>query len=401
MAASNGRAARLTPDRCTQEMAAARVVGSGDQGGAAARQNPAGRRSHRPNGLPDPETPASVAGFLMPGPVQEIVTCDFFALGGVRRSGANFPSSDGGDAMKLNKLLVIAGAGALWMAAVAPSGAADIPAAPVVKAPVMVPAKQSWYGFYIGVHGGYGWSRNAITATPDAFYTPFFIASGLPNTFAGDAKGFIGGITYGSNYQFDRIVLGFDSDFSFTDIKASQTINGTVGGVPFTSNSSQKLDLVRHHAGARRLPALRQHPALRDRRLRQRPHRGLEQQHRDHRGRLLAPGCAARPAASRKNKWGWAAGGGIEVASGPWQFRAEYLHYDLGTRQLSRPRPGGAGCDDRRKPQGVRRHGARRHHLPLQLDAARPDLRHRPDLIFFQIRVVKEEQPAQRPAVSL
>jgi opacity protein-like surface antigen len=29
--------------------------------------------------------------------------------------------------------------------------------------------------------------------------------------------------------------------------------------------------------------------------------------------------------------WGWAAGAGIEYASGPWQFRVEYLHYDLGT----------------------------------------------------------------------
>ena len=29
--------------------------------------------------------------------------------------------------------------------------------------------------------------------------------------------------------------------------------------------------------------------------------------------------------------WGWAAGAGIEYASGPWQFRLEYLHYDLGT----------------------------------------------------------------------
>jgi opacity protein-like surface antigen len=29
--------------------------------------------------------------------------------------------------------------------------------------------------------------------------------------------------------------------------------------------------------------------------------------------------------------WGWAAGAGVEYASGPWQFRVEYLHYDLGT----------------------------------------------------------------------
>jgi outer membrane immunogenic protein len=232
--------------------------------------------------------------------------------------------------MKPNKLLVIAGAGALWMAAVAPAGAADIPAAPVVKAPVMVPAKQSWYGFYIGVHGGYGWNRNAITATPDAFYTPFFIASGLPNTFAGDAKGFIGGITYGSNYQFDRIVVGFDSDFSFTDIKSSQTISGTVGGIPFTTNSSQKLawfSTTRVRGGFLLGDNILLYATggLANGRIEASSSNTVTIA-----GGCLIPGGCPTGGISQ-NKWGWAAGGGIEVASGPWQFRAEYLHYDLGT----------------------------------------------------------------------
>ena len=51
------------------------------------------------------------------------------------------------------------------------------------------------------------------------------------------------------------------------------------------------------------------------------------------------------------------------------------------------------------RPQGLRRHGARRHHLSLQLDAARPDLRHRPDLIFSNTRREKE-QPARRAGCS-
>ena len=204
---------------------------------------------------------------------------------------------------------VIAGAGALvWMAAVSPSGAADIPAAPVVKAPVMVPAQQNWYGFYIGLHGGYGWSRNGITATPDAFYTPLFLAAGLPNSVAGDAKGFIGGITYGSNYQFDRVVLGFDSDFSYTDIKASQTINATVrGGFLLSDNillyATGGLASGRIEATTSNVVNVAG-------------------------GCLLAGGCPT--GGISKNLWGWAAGGGVEVASGPWQFRVEYLHYDLG-----------------------------------------------------------------------
>ena len=229
------------------------------------------------------------------------------------------------------KRWVIAGAGALvWMAAASPSGAADIPAAPVVKAPVRAPAGQSWYGFYIGVHGGYAWGNSAIQYTPDPFYAPLFVAGRFPTSAAGKPKGFLGGITYGSNWQFDRIVLGTDSDFSFTDIKASQTFNTTIGGVALTSNASQRLTWFS-------TSRLRGGFLLSDNILLYGTG-GLASGHVDSTttnnapvagGCLLAGACAFGSAS--KNMWGWAAGGGVEFASGPWQFRAEYLHYDLGT----------------------------------------------------------------------
>ena len=59
---------------------------------------------------------------------------------------------------------------------------------------------------------------------------PLLLAAGIPGTLAGNPKGFVGGITYGSNYQFDRLVIGIDSDFDFSNIKASQTFAGTVLG---------------------------------------------------------------------------------------------------------------------------------------------------------------------------
>src|SRR5438477_1575136 len=226
---------------------------------------------------------------------------------------------------------VIAGAGALvWMAAVSPSGAADIPAAPVVKAPVRAPVGQSWYGFYIGVHGGYAWGRNAIQATPDAFYAPLFTVAGTPTSLASNPKGFIGGITYGSNWQFDRIVLGTDSDFSFTDIKASQTVTGAVGGVPFTTTANQRLSWF----GTTRLRGgvlLGDHILLYGT-------GGLASGRAESSttnvvniagGCLIAGACPFGSAS--KYARGWAAGGGVEYADGPWQFRVEYLHYDLGT----------------------------------------------------------------------
>jgi outer membrane immunogenic protein len=229
--------------------------------------------------------------------------------------------------MKHSKLLVIAGAGVLWMAAAAPTGAADMPAAPVVKAPV--PASQSWYGFYIGAHGGYGWGRNAIQFTPDAFYGPLFVAAALPTSAAGNPKGFLGGITYGSNWQFDRIVLGTDSDFSFTDIKASQVINGAVGGIPFTANASQRMtwfSTTRLRGGFLLSDNILLYATggLASARIEASSNNIINIA-----GGCLIPGGCPSGGIS-KNMWGWAAGGGVEVAHGPWQFRAEYLHYDLG-----------------------------------------------------------------------
>ena len=230
------------------------------------------------------------------------------------------------------KRWVVAGAGALvWMAAVSPSGAADIPAAPPVKAPIAVPVTQSWYGSYIGINGGYAWGSNAVEFGPDAFYAPLLLGAGIPGSLAPKAQGFLGGITYGSNYQFNSIVIGLDSDFDFSNIKASQTLNGVVTGVPFTTSASHEIkwfSTTRVRAGF----VLADHWLLYGT-------GGLATARVDaSAGNTLniaglcavtAGGCPL--GAASKTMWGYAAGAGVEYASGPWQFRVEYLHYDLGT----------------------------------------------------------------------
>jgi outer membrane immunogenic protein len=230
------------------------------------------------------------------------------------------------------KRWVIAGAGVLvWMAAVSPSGAADIPAAPVVQAPIAVPAKQSWYGFYIGGNAGYAWGNNSVEFGPDAFYGPLLLASGVPGNLAGKPKGFLGGITYGSNYQFNNIVIGLDSDFDWSDIKATQNFNGTFTGVPFTVSASHDIkwfSTTRARAGFLLSDnwLLYGTGGLASARVEASANNVLN----------VAGLCAVTAGgcpfgAASKNMWGWTAGAGIEYASGPWQFRVEYLHYDLGT----------------------------------------------------------------------
>jgi len=228
------------------------------------------------------------------------------------------------------KRWVIAGAGMVVMAAVSPSGAADIPA-PVVKAPIAVPAKQSWYGFYIGVNGGYAWGNNSVEFGPDAFYGPLLLATGVPSSLAGKPQGWLGGITYGSNYQFNSIVIGLDSDFDWSDIKASQTFNGTFTGVPFTTTANHDIkwfSTTRARAGFLVSDnwLLYGTGALATARVEAAANNVLNVAGLC---AVTAGGCPFGSAS--KTMWGWAAGAGIEYASGPWQFRVEYLHYDLGT----------------------------------------------------------------------
>ena len=47
---------------------------------------------------------------------------------------------------------------AVGLAGVAAASAADIPLAAKATPPIIAPA--SWAGFYLGVHGGYGWGEN-------------------------------------------------------------------------------------------------------------------------------------------------------------------------------------------------------------------------------------------------
>jgi outer membrane immunogenic protein len=170
--------------------------------------------------------------------------------------------------------------------------AADLPR----KAPAYTPPPPpvySWTGFYVGGHFGYGWGSDPIIFTPDLNYAPAMAAGIIPSSLADNPKGVLGGIQYGTNWQFNRVVLGLESDFSFSDIKASQTLVTTVTPTAATNFGEQKLtwfSTTRGRAGVGLCPA------------------GTE----------------------TKSLWGWTAGGGLEYGVGHWSVKIEYLHYDLG-----------------------------------------------------------------------
>jgi outer membrane immunogenic protein len=192
-----------------------------------------------------------------------------------------------------------------------PTRAADLPGMPV-KAPYATPV-YNWYGFYIGGHIGYGWGSDPITFSGA---TGTLALIGAPPSIADDARGLIGGLQWGSNYQFGSWVLGIDSDFSWTDIHSSQTI--TTARVNFGDQKLEWLSTTRGRVGYLIQPNLLIFGSG-----------GVA----DGRTKVSVSNTVAGIGAfgnASENRWGWAAGAGIEYAWDTWLLRLEYLHYDLG-----------------------------------------------------------------------
>jgi len=207
--------------------------------------------------------------------------------------------------------------------------AADMP----LKAPV--PVISDWTGFYIGIHGGYGWADHTIG---DALFTGN-VHVGLTDDFAmsptSKLKGGVFGGHAGYNWQWaQRWVSGLEIDFSGADLKQSRSITSVhdfsaVGDSAFvrTRLLASKLDWL---ASARaRLGFLLMPEFL-----------------------IYGTGGAAWTHTKSLNEmdfsvpeffqsftdrantghFGWVAGAGGEwrMWNSHWLLRVEYLHYDFG-----------------------------------------------------------------------
>src|SRR5262245_54988216 len=101
---------------------------------------------------------------------------------------------------------LVAGCGGAW--------AADIP----VKAPPPPPALFTWGGFYGGVYGGGVWEKFDHWAGPDS-------TSFVPNEHLSPANSssWVFGTRSGYNVQFNQIVLGVETAWSYTDLRGTST----------------------------------------------------------------------------------------------------------------------------------------------------------------------------------
>jgi outer membrane immunogenic protein len=107
--------------------------------------------------------------------------------------------------------LTFAAAVAASMAAAPPSAvAADLP----VKARTEV-VQSVWTGYYIGVHGGWGWSSSQITDPTGLFLRP----SDPQPELKGD--GLIAGAQIGANWQYGNLVYGLELDGSWASMRTT------------------------------------------------------------------------------------------------------------------------------------------------------------------------------------
>ncbi|HLH98910.1 MAG TPA: outer membrane protein [Xanthobacteraceae bacterium] len=100
----------------------------------------------------------------------------------------------------------------------APVAAANLP----LKAP---PVETSWAGYYVGVHGGWGWADTVIPNGDQS--TPVFPQSDIPNS------GPLAGGQIGANWQYGNLVYGAEIDASWVflvgTLATSQVIPGSGG----------------------------------------------------------------------------------------------------------------------------------------------------------------------------
>lgn len=170
----------------------------------------------------------------------------------------------------------------------------DAPAAPA--------GRTIWEGFHVGGHAGWVDTDYGINQISPA--SPLVTVDDNPD-------GFIGGIVYGTSWQFDRWVLGTDSHFSWSDSDtgANTAANGLSASAEVEWSSSSRV-----RAGYLMKPNLLVYGTL-----------GVAFADVDVSGGLIAGG------GDDERLTGFQYGGGVEAAlSNRWFARAEYLHTDYG-----------------------------------------------------------------------
>jgi outer membrane immunogenic protein len=206
------------------------------------------------------------------------------------------------------------------MSAAAPALAADLSAPPPLpyKAGPFARPLYDWTGFYIGVHGGAGWSGTRASDPTGANFAP------LGTSLDISGKGALVGGQLGYNIQNGSWVFGVEGDFSYTDIRGNTTSTLVVPNVGLTTRLNWLGTVTGRlgYAWDRTLLYAKAGTAF---------------------GNLtydITPPVAVFE--GKDSRVGWTIGAGAEFAV--WDnlsIKAEYNYLDLGTRTVTATSPAG------------------------------------------------------------
>ena len=120
-----------------------------------------------------------------------------------------------GTGTKMKKVFLVS-ASLIALGAAAPAMAADLAARPYTKAPAMIATVYDWSGFYVGINGGWGSSRNSWDSV-----SPFLVGPEGSHDATGGTVG--GQVRY--RWQSGPWVFGLEAQGNWADFKGS---NGSV-----------------------------------------------------------------------------------------------------------------------------------------------------------------------------
>jgi outer membrane immunogenic protein len=214
-------------------------------------------------------------------------------------------------------LLAVAGIGAL--AVTSQASAADLAARPYTKAPAMIAAVYDWSGFYIGLNGGGGSSRNCWNLTADNGVA----LANTPREGCHDATGGLAGGQVGYRWQSASWVFGVEAQGDWANLKGSSA--SATALIPF--NNRTKVDGIGLFTGqvgyawSNILLYVKGGAAVTDNK---------------YSNVFTATGVVFNT--SSDTRWGGTVGAGIEVGFAPnWSVAVEYDHLFMGTPNIVFP----------------------------------------------------------------
>jgi outer membrane immunogenic protein len=196
--------------------------------------------------------------------------------------------------------------------------------------PLPLPAcDYSWTGFYIGGHVGYGWSTGDTSF--EGLPTPAAFGALDTQSLHPEANGTFAGGQLGFNYQFSKIVIGAETDFSGSDFDGTrhrspipQFGGGTTPGELTAHENTDWFGTFRGRLGFVPMCRLLCYGTG-----------GVAYGHTQYFGNTAFPGVPGiqYPRDVDDTNVGWTVGGGLEYAIGQhWSVKAEYLYLDFGSK---------------------------------------------------------------------